>query len=150
MKPGSWDLRNRNYSPLSELFDCCQERLRLPPVPFEPPFLDVVSPILDQFDAIRRLIVEQIRGRGGDEFRLGFEEMMVTLEPLRLRDATLADLKLLQQWDEKPHVIAAGGDDDWFDWEAELPRQLDWRQLLIAELADRPIGCVQIIDPLRE
>ena len=69
---------------------------------------------------------------------------------LILRPAGLADLTVLRTWDQKPHVIAAGGDDDWFDWEAELPRRLDWRELLIGENNGRPIGVVQIIDPARE
>lgn len=76
--------------------------------------------------------------------------MTVTLRP-----ATLADLPVLQAWDKEPHVIAAGGDDDDIDWAYELPRKLDWRWNLMAELADpggtvRPIGIVQIIDPARE
>ena len=83
-----------------------------------------------------------------------FDEMVqsVHVDPssLRLRAATFGDLETLKRWDEKPHVKAAGGDDDWFDWEAELPRQLAWRELLIAELAGRPIGMLQIIDPARE
>jgi len=66
-----------------------------------------------------------------------------------LRLATLADLPLLQYWDEQPHVMDSDPNDDW-DWEPELIRTPDWREQLIAELDGRPIGFVQIIDPARE
>ena len=69
---------------------------------------------------------------------------------MRLRDATPDDIPVLEHWDRQPHVIEAGGDDDWFDWHYEVPRQLDWREQLIAEIDGRPIGVVQIIDPERE
>jgi aminoglycoside 6'-N-acetyltransferase len=69
---------------------------------------------------------------------------------LKLRAATLADLRLLRHWDRQPHVMASTGADDFFDWEMELPRQVDWRELLIAEIDGRPIGFIQIIDPARE
>lgn len=52
---------------------------------------------------------------------------------LRLRDAGLHDLALLNHWDEQPHVIAADPNDDW-GWASELQRRPDWRELLIAEL----------------
>ncbi len=67
-----------------------------------------------------------------------------------LRPASLADLALLEYWDSLPHVIAASGDDDGFDWRAELPRDVDWREMLIAEIDGRPVGFIQIIDPRRE
>jgi aminoglycoside 6'-N-acetyltransferase len=69
---------------------------------------------------------------------------------MRLRAARPSDLDLLRSWDAKPHVIAATGDDGLFDWESELPRQPEWRQLLIAEAEGRPIGVLQIIDPAEE
>ena len=69
---------------------------------------------------------------------------------MRLRPATLEDLPTLRRWDEQPHVIAASGDDDFFPWEAELPRDVDWRELLIGEVDGRPIGFIQIIDAARE
>ena len=68
---------------------------------------------------------------------------------INLRPATLADLEMLCHWDEQPHVIASDPNDDWA-WETELARSPDWREQLIAELDDRPIGFVQIIDPARE
>jgi aminoglycoside 6'-N-acetyltransferase len=68
---------------------------------------------------------------------------------LYLRPATLTDLGLLRDWDDRPHVIASDPNDDW-EWETELDRSPDWREQLIAELDNRPIGFVQIIDPARE
>jgi aminoglycoside 6'-N-acetyltransferase len=68
---------------------------------------------------------------------------------INLRLATPADLELLQHWDEQPHVIDSDPSDDW-GWEAELERSVDWREQLIAEIDDRPIGFIQIIDPARE
>jgi aminoglycoside 6'-N-acetyltransferase len=68
---------------------------------------------------------------------------------INLRPANLADLTLLQHWDEQPHVIASDPNDDW-GWETELDRSPDWREQLIAELDGRPIGFVQIIDPALE
>jgi aminoglycoside 6'-N-acetyltransferase len=72
-----------------------------------------------------------------------------TPNALRLRPATLADLPLLRRWDEQPHVIESDPHDDW-QWEQELPRKLDWREQLIAELDGRPIGFMEIIDPARD
>ncbi len=69
---------------------------------------------------------------------------------MRLRKATLADLELLQYWDTKPHVLEAGGDDDWYDWPVELAQDPPWRAFLIAEVEDRPIGMIEIIDPAEE
>ncbi|MBW4687589.1 MAG: acetyltransferase [Komarekiella atlantica HA4396-MV6] len=68
---------------------------------------------------------------------------------MNLRFATLADLALLQQWDEQPHVVASDPNDDW-GWEVELDRAPEWREQLIAEIDSRPIGFIQIIDPARE
>jgi aminoglycoside 6'-N-acetyltransferase len=68
---------------------------------------------------------------------------------MNLRSATSADLALLQHWDEQPHVLAADPNDDW-GWEVELSRNPDWREQLIAEIDNRPIGFIQIIDPALE
>jgi len=69
---------------------------------------------------------------------------------MRLRSAGPSDLEILRYWDTKPHVIAAGGDGDVIDWETELSRAPEWREMLVAEEADRAIGVVQIIDPAEE
>jgi len=69
---------------------------------------------------------------------------------MRLRRATLEDVPMLRRWDEQPHVVASSGDDGGWDWEAEIPRDVDWAEMLIAEEGGRPIGFVQIIDPARE
>jgi aminoglycoside 6'-N-acetyltransferase len=68
---------------------------------------------------------------------------------MNLRPATLADLNLLQHWDEQAHVVASDPNDDWH-WEIELDRTPDWREQLIAEIEGRPIGFMQIIDPAQE
>jgi aminoglycoside 6'-N-acetyltransferase len=74
---------------------------------------------------------------------------IVTEAVIKLRPATLADLELLQHWDEQAHVIASDPNSDW-GWEVELGRNPDWREQLIAELDGRPIGFIQIIDPEQE
>jgi aminoglycoside 6'-N-acetyltransferase len=56
----------------------------------------------------------------------------------------------LQRWSAEPHVVAASGDFSAFDWQHEIPRKVDWRELLIAEVDGRPIGVMQIIDAARE
>lgn len=66
-----------------------------------------------------------------------------------LRTASINDLQLLRNWDERQHVIDSDPDDDW-NWEQELLRFPSWREQLIAELNGRPIGFVQIIDPQEE
>ena len=68
---------------------------------------------------------------------------------MKLREATIDDLSLLRHWDAQPHVIAADPNDDW-QWETELLRKPCWRKQLIAELNDRPIGFVEVIDPQLE
>jgi aminoglycoside 6'-N-acetyltransferase len=68
---------------------------------------------------------------------------------IELRPATPADLDVLRDWNERPHVLASDPNDDW-GWEVELGRAPDWREQLIAELEGRPIGFIQIIDPARE
>jgi aminoglycoside 6'-N-acetyltransferase len=68
---------------------------------------------------------------------------------MHLRPATPADLPLLQRWDEQPHVVESDPNDDW-GWEAELQRNPDWREQLVAEVDGRPVGFIQIIDPARE
>jgi aminoglycoside 6'-N-acetyltransferase len=68
---------------------------------------------------------------------------------ITLRDATLHDLPLLRYWDEQPHTVLSDPNDDW-NWEIELGLKPFWREQLIAELNGRPIGFIQIIDPLEE
>ena len=63
-----------------------------------------------------------------------------------LRPATPADLEALRRWDKDPDVRSSLIDADWH-WETELHRHPDWREWLIAEVAGRPIGFIQIIDP---
>jgi aminoglycoside 6'-N-acetyltransferase len=68
---------------------------------------------------------------------------------INLREATLKDLSLLQHWDAQPHTIASDPNDDW-NWEVELQHNPSWREQLVAELNGRPIGFIQIINPLLE
>lgn len=74
---------------------------------------------------------------------------MLRKTTINLRTATSDDLELLRYWDEQPHVISSDPNDDW-GWEVELKRSPDWREQLIAQIGDRPIGFIQIIDPARE
>jgi aminoglycoside 6'-N-acetyltransferase len=69
---------------------------------------------------------------------------------MHLRRATRTDLALLKDWDRKFHVAAATGEDGAFNWEGELGRDPDWREMLIAEEGGRPVGFLQIIDPAEE
>ena len=69
---------------------------------------------------------------------------------MQLRVATEEDIPTLEHWDKQEHVIAAGGDDDEWDWPEEVSRDAFWQELLIAELNGRPMGMVQIIDPRHE
>lgn len=68
---------------------------------------------------------------------------------ITLRHATMEDLDTLKHWDQQQHNIDADPNDDW-EWETELPRRPPWREQLIAELDGRPLGFLQIIDPLEE
>jgi aminoglycoside 6'-N-acetyltransferase len=69
---------------------------------------------------------------------------------IRLRPATPADIDLLSCWDTQPHVVAATGDDDVADWAEDIALADDTWAIWIAEADDRPVGVVQVIDPLRE
>lgn len=71
-------------------------------------------------------------------------------QPLLLREATPNDLELLESWDQEPHVIASGIDGEEWQWKLELERNPEWRQMLIAMHAGKPIGFVQVIDPALE
>lgn len=66
-----------------------------------------------------------------------------------LRDATLADLPLLERWDEDPAVLESDPNDDWH-WAEELAKVHTWRDQLIIEADGVPVGFVQIIDPALE
>ena len=68
---------------------------------------------------------------------------------IKLRPATIADLELLQHWDKQPHIIACDPNDDWH-WVEELQRNPEWREQLIAEIDNRPLGFIEIIDPALE
>ena len=67
---------------------------------------------------------------------------------VELRLMRVDDVGLLARWDDDADVAAAlgGRGADWYDWPAELVRDVPWRELLIAEADGRPIGFVQLID----
>lgn len=62
---------------------------------------------------------------------------------ITLRPATEADIPTLEAWDEEPVVAASDPNDDW-DWPQTLAAI--GLENLIAELAGRPIGFIQITD----
>lgn len=65
---------------------------------------------------------------------------------LTLRTATPGDLQVLRHWDQQSHVIQSDPNDEW-EWEVELQRSPEWREQLMAEIENQPIGFIQIIDP---
>lgn len=67
-----------------------------------------------------------------------------------LRCANLGDAELLRVWDADEDIGYSGGDDDNYDWEYELPRNVPWREILIAEVNNEPIGVIVLIDVLKE
>lgn len=69
---------------------------------------------------------------------------------IELRLATPVDAPLLRHWDTKAHVRVARGEDPDIDWDAELARRTPYDEWLIAELAGRPIGVMQLCDAARE
>lgn len=68
---------------------------------------------------------------------------------ITLRTASIDDLHILEYWDQQQHVIDSDPHDDW-EWATELPKQVSWREQLIAELNGKPVGFIQIIDPALE
>lgn len=72
---------------------------------------------------------------------------------IKLRLATLNDASLLRYWDSQPHVLEAKNnlypDADW-NWETELARNPEWRELLIGMVDGRPVAFLQIINPAQE
>ena len=69
---------------------------------------------------------------------------------IRLRPATVDDIPILKKWDEDVNLWASGGGENPFDWETEIPRRIEWREMLVAEHDGRPIGFIQIIDAADE
>jgi aminoglycoside 6'-N-acetyltransferase len=69
---------------------------------------------------------------------------------IELRGMRSSDVDLIDRWDTDPDVAAFGGGSGWYDWPAELRRQVAWRELLIAEQDGRPVGFVQLIDAAEE
>jgi aminoglycoside 6'-N-acetyltransferase len=65
---------------------------------------------------------------------------------------TIDDVALLVRWDDDSDVAAAigGRGADWYDWSAELVRDVAWRELLIIEENGSPVGFLQLIDTSEE
>jgi aminoglycoside 6'-N-acetyltransferase len=70
--------------------------------------------------------------------------------PIALRPMRVDDVPLVERWDDDPDVAASGGDSDWYDWPVELARDVAWREFLIVEDDDRPVGFVQLLDAVAE
>lgn len=72
---------------------------------------------------------------------------------VKLRQASMADVPVLEHWDRQPHVMAATGDHPEATeasrafWPDELARQSPLYRYWIAEHSGRPIGVMLIIDP---
>lgn len=82
---------------------------------------------------------------------------MVEPSSVTLRPATVADAPLLAAWDREPHVIACSGDDPdievafgGIEWAEELVESAYDSLYLIAEVAGRPVGVMQVCDPHTE
>lgn len=69
---------------------------------------------------------------------------------MHLRRATDDDIALLEYWDSKPHVIAATGATESTDWHEEIHGEAGIYDVFIAVHDARPIGLLQIMDPLLE
>lgn len=74
-----------------------------------------------------------------------------------LRPATVTDIPQLKAWDRELHVISATTDDPDADeahegvtWEGEIALQSEVYRYFVADLDNRPIGAILIIDPHRE
>ena len=64
----------------------------------------------------------------------------------------IEDVAWLVRWDDDPDVTEAIGGRGalWYDWPAELIRDVPWRELLIVEEDGRPIGFLQLTDASEE
>lgn len=64
---------------------------------------------------------------------------------VRLRGADLSDISTLRDWDAQPDRASWAGTDGPWDWDVELPREVDWQQMFIAEFEGTPIGFLQLL-----
>ncbi len=69
---------------------------------------------------------------------------------LKLRTANINDLSVLEFWQTQPHVTENVPDDEDWNWKEELTKFPEWREMLIAEVDQKPIGFLHIIDPALE
>ena len=89
-------------------------------------------------------------GRGRRRPRVTGRSGTLTGMGVTLRRGRPDDRELLEHWDRQPHVLAASGEDDWYDWAAELALDVPWQEFLIAEEDGRPVGVVCVIDAREE
>jgi len=79
---------------------------------------------------------------------------MVNMENLIIRRAKPNDAPQLYLWDKEPHVMAAtsnsGTQSFDADWDDELAPRNDGTEFYIAEVNNKPIGAMQIINPHTE
>ncbi|MCB1889822.1 MAG: GNAT family N-acetyltransferase [Rhodocyclaceae bacterium] len=75
--------------------------------------------------------------------------MMHDTADLTLRPAGPGDVALLRGWERYPHVPSSPPGCDWC-WEVELAAPRAGVEPMIALLAGRPLGFLQILDPARE
>ncbi len=69
---------------------------------------------------------------------------------ISLRLATVDDAQILRRWADDVDLWTPSSEEGSFDWDSEIPRLVPWRELLVAEHDDRPIGFIQITDAARE
>ncbi len=78
----------------------------------------------------------------------------MSMPAVKIRPAALRDVPTLTRWDGEQHVITATSDDpsvpDKFDWNHELAPRADGTQFFVAEVEERPIGILGVLDPARE
>lgn len=59
-------------------------------------------------------------------------------------------MPILEMWDEDADVQSSGGEDDNLDWALEIGREVNWREILLAEHQGSPVGVAVLIDAREE
>jgi aminoglycoside 6'-N-acetyltransferase len=108
-----------------------------------------VAPIRVWATEIEKISVAVYRNK---RLRIFASPMLRAMKPKQsqivLRDATMGDLDLLLHWEKQPHMLETVGEG--WGWAEDLKHNPPWREQLIAELAGKAIGFLQIIDPAAE
>lgn len=71
-------------------------------------------------------------------------EQFVSESPVRMRRAIPDDADLLHHWEYAEHVAPVIGTGPGWTWEQEI--LVDWQEVWISEVGDRPIGVVVLLD----